>query len=97
MASGLGINRDPLGILWDSGSQRSVEIDLSALTLTVETMGLGTAVAALYSSDGIFIDGTTDINKSEDDPEAESFFDFFVAITSFDGSSLITGLKQKKR
>ncbi|MDJ0731313.1 MAG: hypothetical protein QNJ33_15105 [Crocosphaera sp.] len=87
MASALGINRDPLAILWDAGSLRSVEIDLSALTLTVETIGFGTSAAALYSSDGIFIDDTTDINKTEDDSEAESFFDLFVAITSFDDSS----------
>ncbi len=86
-AAAFGVNRDPLAIEWDAAFDRLVSLDLSELSLVVETSGAHSSAFAFFGSDASFINGTLDIELPEDD--ATPLYEFSVSALSLDGGPAV--------
>jgi hypothetical protein len=78
-------NRDPIGVTWDSSSNRTVTFDLSQLSMQVSTKGLGTSATGFFELDGGYIDGTQNLSLPES--SATQFFSLLLPFSSIDGGS----------
>ena len=85
MAVAFTVNRDPLAVKWDKRSdQQEVTIDLSEVSLTVETVGARTSAFALFGSDVSFINNKHNINLSED--QASPLCELLISFVSENGA-----------
>jgi hypothetical protein len=78
-------NRDPIGITWNSISNRTVTYDLSQVAIEIGTKGLGTSATGFLELDGKYIDGTTNVNLPES--SAIPFFSLMLPFSSINGAA----------
>jgi hypothetical protein len=85
MAVAYAVNLDPTAVTWTSQSARSVVLDLSNVTLTASTTGLGSLAAAALGVRGDYINGTDDVTT--DQALASSLFTLSLGLLSADGKA----------
>jgi hypothetical protein len=94
LATAFAVNIDPSAITWDSPSTRTVTVDLSHVTLTSATSGIGSSAASTLALQGAYINGTNDVTIPITSTSVSSLFSLTLGNFSFDGgaNSAVTDL-----
>jgi hypothetical protein len=79
------VNRDPIGITWDSPGIRSLTFDLSQASIQVQTQGLGSGAIGALAINAGYIDGTTDVTQPES--SASPILSLLLAVGETDGGA----------